>query len=116
MAGWIKVGDRIQVSVDAYPDKTFSGGLSRINPAVDPQSRTFEVEAWLENAEGLLKPGFFVKARIPSAKLDPCMVVPQDALQYSYGIYKIFLIHGDVLNEHVVKVGDLSAEQIVLVP
>src|SRR5206468_12395086 len=36
MAGWIKVGDRIQVSVDAYPDKTFSGGLSRINPAVDP--------------------------------------------------------------------------------
>src|SRR5438132_4675831 len=45
MAGWILVGDRIQVSVDAYPDKTFSGKLTRINPSVDRQNRTFEVEA-----------------------------------------------------------------------
>src|SRR5213592_516584 len=48
MAGWVRIANRIQVSVDAYPDKTFSGRLSRINPAVDPQSRTFEVEALLE--------------------------------------------------------------------
>src|SRR5437867_10643168 len=115
MAGLIQIGDRLQVTVDAYPDKTFSGKLSRINTSVDPQSRTFEVEALLENAKGLLKPGFFVKARIPSAKLDPGMVVPQDALQYSYGIYKIFLIQGDVLKEQEVKVGDLSAEQIEIV-
>ena len=115
MAGLIQIGDRLQVTVDAYPNRTFSGKLSRINPSVDPQSRTFEVEALLENAKGLLKPGFFVKARIPSAKLDPGMVVPQDALQYSYGIYKIFLIQGDVPKEQEVKVGDLSAEQIEIV-
>jgi len=115
MAGLIQIGDRLQVTVDAYPNRTFSGKLSRINPSVDPQSRSFEVEALLENAKGLLKPGFFVKARIPSAKLDPGMVVPQDALQYSYGIYKIFLIQGDVLKEQEVKVGDLSAEQIEIV-
>src|SRR5262249_29308944 len=96
MAGWIKVGDRLQVSVDAYPDKTFSGKLSRMNPAVDPQSRTFEVEASLENSEGLLKPGFFVKARIPSGKVDQVLTVPQNALQYSYGIYKVCLIEGDL--------------------
>ena len=115
MAGLIQIGDRLQVTVDAYPNRTFSGKLSRINPSVDPQSRTFEVEALLENAKGLLKPGFFVKARIPSAKLDPGMVVPQDALQYSYGIYKVFLIQGDVLKEQEVKVGDLSAEQVEIV-
>ena len=115
MAGLIQIGDRLQVTVDAYPNRTFSGKLSRINPSVDPQSRTFEVEALLENPEGLLKPGFFVKARIPSGKLDPGMVVPQDALQYSYGIYKVFLIQGDVLKEQEVKVGDLSAEQVEIV-
>ena len=115
MAGLIQIGDRLLVTVDAYPNRAFSGKLSRINPSVDPQSRTFEVEALLENLEGLLKPGFFVKARIPSRKLDPGMVVPQDALQYSYGIYKIFLIQGDVLKEQEVKVGDLSAEQVEIV-
>ena len=115
MAGLIQIGDRLLVTVDAYPHRTFSGKLSRSNPSVDPQSRTFEVEALLENAKGLLKPGFFVKARIPSGKLDPGMVVPQDALQYSYGIYKVFLIQGDVLKEQEVKVGDLSAEQVEIV-
>ena len=115
MAGWIQIGDRIQVSVEAYPDRTFSGKLSRINPAVDPQSRTFEVEALLENPEGLLKPGFFVKARIPSGKVDSVMAVPQEGLQYSFGIYKVCLIEGDVLKETEVKVGDLSGEQIEII-
>src|SRR5205085_1505600 len=112
MAGWIQVGDRIAVSVEAYADRTFSGKLSRINPSVDPQSRTFEVEALLDNPDGLLKPGFFVKARIPSGKIDRVMAVPQEALQYSYGVYKICLIQGDVLKETEVKVGDLSREEI----
>src|SRR5437867_6785771 len=112
MAGWIQLGDRIQVSVEAYPDKTFSGKLSRINPVVDPQSRTFEVEALLENSEGLLKPGFFVKARIPSGKIDQVLTVPQDALQYSYGVYKVCLIQDDVLKGTEVKVGELSSDEV----
>jgi len=112
MAGWIQVGDRITVSVEAYPEKMFSGKLSRINPSVDPQSRTFDVEALLDNPDGLLKPGFFVKARVPSGKIDQVMAVPQEALQYSYGVYKVCLIQGDVLKETEVKVGDLSGDQV----
>jgi RND family efflux transporter MFP subunit len=115
MAGWIRIGDGIRVSVDAYPEKTFSGKVSRINPAVDPQSRTFEVEALLENPEGLLKPGFFVKARIPSGKMDRVLAVPQNALQYSYGVYKVSLIHGDVLKEMEVKIGEASGDEAEIV-
>ena len=112
MAGWIQLGDRIQVSVEAYPGRTFSGKLSRINPTVDPQNRAFEVEALLENSEGLLKPGFFVKARIPSGKIDQVLTVPQDALQYSYGVYKVCLIQDDVLKGTEVKVGELSSDEV----
>jgi membrane fusion protein (multidrug efflux system) len=112
MAGWIRVGDGATVSVEAYPGRTFSGKLSRINPSVDPQNRTYEVEALLENPDGLLKPGFFVKARIPSGKIDQVMAVPQEALQYSYGVYKVCLIQGDVLKETEVKVGDLSGDEV----
>jgi len=115
MAGWIQVGDRIDVSVDAYPGKKFSGTLARINPSVEPQSRTFEVEALLENSAGLLKPGFFVKARIPSGKIEQVLAVPQDALQYSYGIYKVCLIEGDALKETEVKVGEVSEDEAEIV-
>jgi RND family efflux transporter MFP subunit len=115
MTEWIKVGDRITVSVDAYPDKKFSGTVSRINPSVDQQSRTFEVEASLENSAGLLKPGFFVQADMPTGKVDRAFLVPEDALEYSYGVYKVFLIQGNSLKETEVKVGERSNDRIEIV-
>jgi RND family efflux transporter MFP subunit len=115
MAGWVQSGDRISVSVEAYPNKMFSGTLSRINPAVDAQSRTFEVEALLENSEGLLKPGFFVKARIPSRRSDQILAVPEDALQYSYGVYKVSRIQGDVIKETEVKIGEVSDDEAEII-
>jgi len=115
MTEWIKVGNRIAVSVDAYPDKKFSGTVSRINPSVDQQSRTFEVEASLENSAGLLKPGFFVQADMPTGKVDRAFLVPEDALEYSYGVYKVFLIQGNALKETEVKVGERSNDRIEIV-
>jgi multidrug efflux pump subunit AcrA (membrane-fusion protein) len=38
------------------------------------------------------------------------MSVPQEALQYSYGVYKVCLIQGDVLREKEVKVGEVSED------
>ena len=115
MAGWIRSGEGIHVSVEAYPDKTFTGKLTRTNPVVDPQSRSFEVEALLDNSEGLLKPGFFAKARIPSGKVDRVLAVPRDALQYSYGVYKVCVIEGDVLKEREVRIGELEGDDAEIV-
>ena len=70
MAAWVKTGQEVTVSVEAHPDNTFKGKITRINPSVDQQTRAFEVEALIDNHEALLKPGFFVKATIPSSALE----------------------------------------------
>ena len=113
MTEWVHIGDSVGVSVEAYPDKTFSGKVSRINPSVDQQSRTFEVEALLANSDGLLKPGFFIKARLGSGKLDQALLVPEDALSYAFGVYKAFLIQGKVVKETEVKVGDRTTDGMI---
>lgn len=113
MTEWVHVGDVVSVSVEAYPDKKFSGKVSRINPSVDQQSRTFEVEALLANSEGLLKPGFFIKAQLGSGKLDKALLVPEDALLYAFGIYKAFLIQANVVKETEVKVGDRTTDGMI---
>ena len=116
MAAWVPNGQSVTVSVDAYPDRSFAGKIWRINPSVDPQTRTFDAEALIDNHQGLLKPGFFVKATIPSTRTDRILLVPQNALRYAYGIYKIFrLTKGNKLKELEVKVGDHLGEDVEVI-
>jgi len=104
------------VSVEAYPDRLFTGKIWRINPSVDPQTRTFDAEALIENHEGLLKPGFFVKSSIPSKKVDSILMIPQNALNYAYGIYKVYaLTGGNKLKEREVRVGDRMGENVEVI-
>ena len=94
----------------------YTGKIWRINPSVDPQTRTFDAEALIENHEGLLKPGFFVKASIPSRKVDSVLLIPQRALNYAYGIYKVYLLTDtNKLKEREVRVGDRIAEDVEVI-
>jgi RND family efflux transporter MFP subunit len=112
LAAWVKSGQVVTVAVDAYPDRSFSGKISRINPSVEQQTRSFEVEALIENRERLLKPGFFVKARIPSDNVVEALFVPQEALLYVYGVYKVFVVDGDSVKEKEVKIGERAGEAV----
>ena len=115
MAAWVKTGQEVTVSVEAYPGRSFAGKITRINPSVDQQTRAFEVEALIDNRETLLKPGFFVKATIPSNFVVDALFVPQDALLYVYGVYKVFVIDGDTLKEREVKIGERAGDEVEIV-
>jgi len=116
MAAWVPVGQLVTLSVEAYPDRTFSGKIWRVNPSVDPQTRTFDAEALIENHQGILKPGFFVKASIPSTKVDQVLFVPQKALSYAYGIYKVYAVTKENrLKEREVKLGDRLGQDVELI-
>ena len=115
MAAWVKTGQEVTVSVEAYPGRAFTGKITRINPSVDQQTRAFEVEALIDNREALLKPGFFVKATIPSSFVAEALIVPQDALLYVYGVYKVFVIDGNTLKEREVKIGERTGDEVEIV-
>jgi membrane fusion protein (multidrug efflux system) len=115
MAAWIPVGEEVTIAVEAYPDRTFTGKISRINPSVDPQTRSFEAEALIENHQGLLKPGFFVKATVQSKKVEQVVYVPQKALTYAYGIYKVYTIQNNKLKEKEVRIGDRAGDDVEIV-
>jgi membrane fusion protein (multidrug efflux system) len=116
MAAWVTVGQPTTVSVEAYPERAFTGKIWRINPSVDPQTRTFDAEALIDNHEGLLKPGFFVKASIPSKKVDSVLLIPQNALSYAYGIYKVFALNdSNKLKEREVRVGDRIGQNVEVI-
>jgi len=102
-AGWVKDGAIVDLRVEAFPGEKFQGKISRINPSVAQDSRTFEAEALLANLDGRLKPGFFLQASIPSEKEDKAIFLPERAVNYRYGVYKVFLLNGNRVTERQIR-------------
>ena len=115
MTPWIQVGQAVDLHVDAYPDTTITGKVSRISPAVNTATRAFSFEALVPNAEALLKPGTFARVRIVSSKVDQVLTVSYAALQYRYGVNRAFVIEGDHLVARELKVGERYGERIEIV-
>jgi RND family efflux transporter MFP subunit len=82
----IQAGQQIEIRVNAFPSREFIGRISAIDPAVDPQSRTFRVRATLNNYRDQLKPGMYADVRVIAGKPQSHTVVPITAISYSlYG-------------------------------
>ncbi len=112
LAPWVKGGQPVDLQVDAYPDRSFTGQVSRISPTVNQQTRAFPFEALVPNAEGLLKPGTFVRVKLKTARVEQLLTLPYAALQYRYGVNRAFVVTGDNIVGHEVKVGDRLGDRI----
>ena len=112
MAPWISGGQAVELRVDAYPDKTYTGKVSRISPAVNTATRAFPFEALVPNREATLKPGTFARVHIESDKHDEILTLSYAALQYRYGVNRVFVVDGDKLVVRELKVGERIGERI----
>jgi RND family efflux transporter MFP subunit len=115
MAPWIKEGQPVQLHVDAYPDRTFIGKVSRISPAVNTATRAFPFEALVPNQDAVLKPGTFARVHIESGKTDNVLTLPYATMQYRYGVNRVFLLEGDKLTAHELKVGERLGDRIEII-
>jgi HlyD family secretion protein len=115
MAPWIKIGEGVDLHVDAYPDKQLTGKISRISPAVNTSTRAFPFEALVPNGDALLKPGTFARVHIVSGKIDQVLTVPYSAIQYRYGVNRVFVVNGDRLAARELKVGERIEDRIEVV-
>ena len=112
MAPWIHDGQPVELHVDAFPDKTFTGKVSRISPAVNASTRAFPFEALAPNPDGVLKPGTFARVHIESGKVDDVLSLPAAVLQYRYGVNRVFVVDGDKLTAHELKIGERMGDRV----
>jgi membrane fusion protein (multidrug efflux system) len=112
MAPWIDDGRPVELHVDAYPGRAFTGKVTRISPAVNTTTRAFPFEAVVPNADGALKPGTFARIHVESAKVDEVLTLPFAALQYRYGVNRVFVVSGDKLEMRELQVGERLGDRI----
>jgi membrane fusion protein, multidrug efflux system len=81
-----RVGQKITMTIDAYPGQSFSGEIAAINPKVESTSRNVQVRATLENADHKLLPGMYARVNIATGTPLKYITLPQTAITYNpYG-------------------------------
>lgn len=78
--GQVEVNQSVEIRVDAYPNRVFSGKVTTIEPQIDPQTRTLRVQATLPNPAHLLLPGMYANARVMLPPATNVVTVPETAV------------------------------------
>lgn len=82
----LTAGLPVQVSVDAFADREFTGKIEAIDPRVNGTTRNIRVRATLANRDEALRPGMFARINVVLPGDNTVVAVPATAIVYSpYG-------------------------------
>jgi membrane fusion protein, multidrug efflux system len=88
----VKSGQRVQLTVAAYPRQKFEGEVYFLAPQVDPNTRTLLMKARIPNAEHELKPGMFANLDLTLTLRQDATVIPESALLSQGNRTSVFVI------------------------
>jgi membrane fusion protein (multidrug efflux system) len=116
-------GQAVQVSVDAFPDKIFTGKISAINSAIDTATRTVQVRATIDNEGLLLRPGMFATVSVTTGSPRQLVTLPQTAITYNPYGDTVYIVHDGtghdgkpalIANQTFVTLGDTRGDQVAV--
>jgi len=82
----LSVGQKLNLTADAFPGVPFSAKVTSINPRIDPATRNVQVEATVPNAKRQLLPGMFANVSLEMGEKKKYLTLPQTAITYNpYG-------------------------------
>lgn len=76
----VRKGQTAEISLEAFPGRTFSGPITNVNPAADPTSRQFEIQIRVENPRHEIRPGMYGRVWIVTSQVQADVVVPREAV------------------------------------
>jgi cobalt-zinc-cadmium efflux system membrane fusion protein len=124
----VRIGDTADITLNAYPDRTFKGTVSNIGSILDPNIRTAKVRLEVQNP-GNMRLGMFVRATFRGQTAEMHTIVPASAILHMHDrdfVYvpapgnkfrRVEVVGGDLLSDNVnlqeVKSGLQPGQQVV---
>lgn len=76
----VRVGQPVEVALDALPGRTYEGKVIALNPLVDAAGRAIVIRAQVRNQDTTLRPGMFARVTLITRAERDALVVPEEAL------------------------------------
>jgi membrane fusion protein (multidrug efflux system) len=82
----LTTGMKVRLRTDVFPQQTWEGAVTTINPEVDVSTRNVRIRATFPNPDGRLRPGMFANVEVISPEKRPVLIIPATAIIYApYG-------------------------------
>lgn len=112
-ANWVKVGEKAEAKLSAFPDKVWDGVVEYIYPQVDQTTRTLQVRFKFNNPGGILKPNMYANISLFVEAKSDVLSIPLEALiRSSQGNRVIVKLQDGQFQARDVKIGIESGERV----
>jgi membrane fusion protein (multidrug efflux system) len=107
----LALGMTVELAIDGFGERRFTGRIERISPATEPGTRAFLVYVGIPNADGALRGGMFATGRIALAAQSGVPTLPATAVRTEAGQTFVWTIDGGRLARRNVVVGRRDDEK-----
>ena len=111
----VRKGEKVVVSVDAYPGESFPGNVVKVAPAIDLISRKLKVELEIENREHKLKPGMFADVEIIYKEHRNVLTAPKIAILERDGKNILFTVEENRATMKEIRTGAYDEEKMEII-
>lgn len=117
--GDLALGQEVQLTVNAYPARSFTGRVTALGAGIDPATRNIDIQAEVANPDGALRPGMYGNVRLSIGSPRNGVAVPEAAMNFStFGDY-VYVVsnesgNGPIARQRIVQVlGERDATVLV---
>jgi RND family efflux transporter MFP subunit len=80
---YMQIGRLADITVDAFPNRHWSGKVIYIDPNINPQTRTLKVFVQIPNPRGILRPQMYANVEIRVPAVSGAVKIPEEAVLHS---------------------------------
>ena len=111
----IYIGQPVKLKVDAYPDREFEAKITTVSPQVDIETRTFPIEASLDNKKHILKPGMFAKLEIILREEKDAIIIPREAIIRGLNNQFVYVAESNIAKKRIVTLGIQKLDKVQVI-
>jgi membrane fusion protein (multidrug efflux system) len=120
----LKPGSNVTITVDAFPGRSFTGSVTAVNPQINADLRSIDIQATIPNTQQELLPGMFGRVELALGRQQQVLSVPLTAVSYApYGdsVYVVERKVDDsgaaltVVRQQIVQLGERKGDLVAVI-
>ena len=112
----LKPGRAVSVTVPAFPNESFAGKVSVVDPIIDPEQRTVRLTARLPNPGRRLRPGMSANVSVALAERQRALTIPDEAVFAEGNQMYVFVVDdSSKVSKTAITIGSRDSSRVEVV-